>query len=61
MKAGHKSRNPVNVGGFFLQTGRLDIHFRPYLGIFRSPRYVFDVVFRHMQPIFGRNIRCTST
>ena len=29
-KAGHKSRNLVNVGGFFLQTGRLDIHFRPY-------------------------------
>ena len=29
-KAGHKSRSLVNVGGFFLQTGRLDIHFRPY-------------------------------
>ena len=42
-KAGHKSRNLVNVGEFFLQTGRLDIHFRPYWGIFRSPRYVFDV------------------
>ena len=24
MKAGHKSRNLVNVGGFFLQTGPLD-------------------------------------
>ena len=42
-KAGHKSRNLVNMGGFFLPTGRLDIHFRPYYGIFRSPRYVFDV------------------
>ena len=29
-KAGHNSRNLVNAGGFFLQTGRLDIHFRPY-------------------------------
>ena len=27
MKAGHKSRNLVNVGGFFLPTGRLDILF----------------------------------
>ena len=26
MKAGHKS---LNVGGFFLQTGRLDIYFWP--------------------------------
>ena len=26
-KAGHKSRNLVNVGGVFLPTGRLDIHF----------------------------------
>ena len=29
MKAGHKSLNLVNVGGFFLQTGRLDIYFWP--------------------------------
>ena len=29
-KAGHKSRNPVNVDGFFLQTGRLNNHFWPY-------------------------------
>ena len=26
-KAGHKSRNLVYVGGFFLQTGRLDTHY----------------------------------
>ena len=30
MEAGHKSRNLVNLGGFFLQTGPLDIHFWPY-------------------------------
>ena len=30
MKAGHISRNLVNVGGFFLQTGCLDIHFWSY-------------------------------
>ena len=29
MKARHKSLNLVNVGGFFLQTGRLDIYFWP--------------------------------
>ena len=29
-KAGHKSRNLVNVGGFFLQTECLNNHFRPY-------------------------------
>ena len=29
MKAGHKSLNLVNVGKFFLQTGRLDIYFWP--------------------------------
>ena len=56
MKAGHKSRNLL-VGGFLMQTGPLDIHFWPYKGIFRSPRYVFDVYFRRTQPIFGRNIR----
>ena len=32
MKAGHKSHNLVNVGGFFLQTGRLD----PFLVVLRN-------------------------
>ena len=44
MKAGHISRNLVNVGGFFLQTGRLDIRAGRYYRDTGISQYFISVI-----------------